>query len=942
MHLRRYAWTAPAALLWAVALSATAFGAEPDAAAARSHIVKRVIAGVASGRKRTVYVDFLGRPARGRMLAASDAGIEVSVMGQSVKFAWGDLSANRFYGLAKRYADRSSADDLAALAVLAAEAKDEDGLSEQIAALRKIDAKRAGALQAKLRGSPAGAQSGRPAMPRGSSVGSSGRTKRLTAFTVTERAGLERRKWPVASGIPLPPGAAPKNAAFSLSSGSGGAVPAQFEITGRWWMDGSPRWVLVNFQTDLAPRGSRQYVLSLADRAAPVETPLKVTGGAGGAGSVTVVTGPLKFTVRAQGFNIIENVCYDPAGAFGSASKVVGAHKGGAVVRAGGKEYRASGGAAKLTVEERGPMRAVIRAEGSHLSTDGSRGLDYVARIHAYSEKSFVRVEYTFMNRQGRDSRANLRLEEVSLQLPTTLATGGKAKALIGGARTVHSADAPASIRQTTSDEFVLGGAASGTVKSGKSDRTQSTGWGALTGRGLMAGAAVRWFWQNHPKEMAVSEGGELKVGLFKGRYDIHQGVAKTHDVYLHFGKAGDSSRLAVLRRAVDYPLVAVCPPRWYCRDTRAFGQLTESDPSLYTPKGQDILKRMDEAMRKGLASMISRRDGNGDMAGGLDEFGIWDFGDDCQPQKGVNRTKATTYWNNNYYCFPHAMILGFARTGDEGFLEHAQECARHLGDLDISHYDPRGSYGPGAPRICPGLQHYRSYMSGRPEVHNVFNHLKNQSLYDLWYLRGDRRAREVGLMVSDHVVTRHNIGGADPGQARSVAHGIFAALEGFKLTHDRKYLDAAKRQIEIGMEYASKKGGGYPYGQYSFMAGLMSEAYRDYYYVTHDPKMPDAQVKLADWMIRVHGGKARGGKGLGGSTGMCTPAMVQAYAITGKQKYLDMAFEDLDVWTLGYNGQRDSKHFAQSFKSSQYVLHYLTKSFKAGEGDPGPWPKGK
>jgi hypothetical protein len=760
-----------------------------------------------------------------------------------------------------------------------------------------------------------------------------GKSTRLTSFTVTERSGVARENWPVTGGVPIPPGAAPENARFILKTSSGRAVPAQFEITGRWWMDNSPRWVLVNFQTSMPAGGAGEYVLSLAERAAPVETSLRVSAG----GDVTVVTGPLKFTVRGAGFNLVENVFFDPAGRFPAESRVIGTHRAGALVKAGGEVYRASAGTARLTVEERGPLRAVVRAEGRHKAADGSPGLDYVARIYAYSGKPFVRIEYSFMNRQGADSRAHLALEEVSLVLPTTLAGSGKPRAVIGGAKTVHTATAPASIRQTGSDQYVLGGALSGTVKSGRSDKTRATGWAALSGKGLLLGGAVRWFWQNAPKEIAVGEDGTLTVRLYSGRYDIYQGVGKTHDVYFYFGEPSGAERVGELRRAIDAPLVLACPPSWYCSRTSAFGQLVESDASLFTAEGGKVLERMDSAMLQGLASMNRRRDGNQDLAPGLDQYGIWDFGDDSHALKGVNKSKETAYWNNCYYCFCNAMILGFARTGNEDFLVHAQECARHLGDMDISHHDPRRNYGPGGPRICPALQHFRSYMSSRPEVHNLFNHLKVQSLYALWYLRGDRRAREVALTVSDHVVTRHNIGAADPKQARSVAHGIFAALAGFELTHDRKYLEAAKRMIEIGMAFAAENDGGYPYGKGSLMAGLMGEAYRDYYFITHDPEVRRAQLELAAWMMKKF---HKGERFTAGS--MATPTLAQAYAITGDRKYLEAGLANLDRWTLNYNGKRDSKHFAQAFKNSQQFLYYLTKRCKPGSGDEGPWPKSR
>ena len=51
---------------------------------------------------------------------------------------------------------------------------------------------------------------------------------------------------------------------------------------------------------------------------------------------------------------------------------------------------------------------------------------------------------------------------------------------------------------------------------------------------------------------------------------------------------------------------------------------------------------------------------------------------------------------------------------------------------------------------------HFRNYASGQNyEGHNSFTFYKNESLYELYYLTGERWYHDVGLMSSDFAMAR-------------------------------------------------------------------------------------------------------------------------------------------------------------------------------------------
>lgn len=127
-------------------------------------------------------------------------------------------------------------------------------------------------------------------------------------ITVKECAGVGITNYPVSVVVPLSKGAYTNTTTFRLVDAGSDQVPAQFEVLNRWWgSDGSLRHLLIHFQTSLPPftdsaTGTSMYYLrddGLGN--AGTKTALEVTNLTG---AIRITTGPLRFTVNTNSFNL--------------------------------------------------------------------------------------------------------------------------------------------------------------------------------------------------------------------------------------------------------------------------------------------------------------------------------------------------------------------------------------------------------------------------------------------------------------------------------------------------------------------------------------------------------------------------------------------------------------------------------------------------------------
>ena len=219
-------------------------------------------------------------------------------------------------------------------------------------------------------------------------------------FKIQETTNNAAADYPVTFVAPLPAWAYTDIAPFRVTDAGGTTVPAQISILNKQWQAGYIRHLLITLKTNLA--ANEQKVFHLKDDGGN-------TAGAGltvteTANDVTVVTGPLKFKVKKQNFNLFDEAWLDlnSNGTFDAGEQIIlSSPENGGVFTDPNSAIQKSSDVAnpRFAVEERGPMRAIIRVEAPTIFTSTTNMTHgWVVRIYAYAGKPFVKVEVTLKN----------------------------------------------------------------------------------------------------------------------------------------------------------------------------------------------------------------------------------------------------------------------------------------------------------------------------------------------------------------------------------------------------------------------------------------------------------------------------------------------------------------------------------------------------------------
>ncbi len=699
-------------------------------------------------------------------------------------------------------------------------------------------------------------------------------------LSVKEPSGVDRRGWPVTSGIPLAEEALEDPQACALFTSDGTEVPLQTEALARW-PDGSVRWLLLDFQVDLAAGEEKRFTLRHGPdvRRTTVDDPIAVTKHPDG--QVTIDPGPVRLVYDPSTF-FPQGEAYLTAGTDGREADhrvTIDCGSDGVDVRndrgQGFSPRHPEGQPAEITVEQTGPVRACIRASGWHHSAD-ARMFRYVARVHAWRGRPWIRLFYTFINDRQGALMAKARKLELRFWVRSGEA-GGPTENLLGGE------SAPGSrILQVDENHYLLDGSPAG---------ERAPGWAAAaTAEGGMA-VGLRAFWQNWPKAIRCDRGRiglelcpELPEKLYAGKpleeenklyyavrdglHTFKVGVAKTHEIWINYlaGKP-DAGRLSAFFQAADDPLLATCEPA-YVSSTKAAGEFPPADPQKYF--GYDAW------LDRALEAHLERRDR-------VREYGMLNYGD-WYGERSVN-------WGNLEYDLAHGLFLQYLRTGDRRFYLRAEQAARHHVDVDVVHaVNPhlKNPWGP-PPRVGDVWLHCLNHTGGYYEDsplpvsrtyhmgHSTnFGHVWVSGDLDYYYLTGDRRALEVSREIADamasHMPTRYGT------HIRALGWPMILVLAAYEATGDEKYLEAAHKNWEVlkknidwergwvvrlagdhclhpkgstREERQSKYRDQRCEGNVPFMEGLTLCALARYHRVTGDPEVLRAITVGIDQMIR-------------------------------------------------------------------------------------------
>lgn len=736
--------------------------------------------------------------------------------------------------------------------------------------------------------------------------------------------------WPITGGVPIPRGRLGDGANVRLigDGGEGGEVPVQVQATARW-PDGSVKWLLLSLTVYMPAESEVDYRLEFGKsvQRRPVERPLVVAEVDGG---VQIDTGVKRFVLDASGCLVESGVCQTVA------------------EDADGVAYQTAGTNAEITVEESGPIRAVIKTVAPLVDKDGNPLLRIEKRIEAYRGTPFVRVHHTFV--VDRPERFTT-IRKLSYCIPAG-ARADSWRAALAGDRDLD-VNRSQTLRQQTDERLlrVSGGAVN--VEEGRLV-------GSLVPTGDDACAvAVRDGWQNYPKGFSVSDRGldiELcppfdegyydqfpfeKEGhhqyyyLLDGGYKLKQGVSKTHELLLSF-QSGEKREQSC--RLFQEPLLLTVSPEWIC-DSKAFYSIAARDPGAFP--------LYEEAIDRNLDRYVEVRERQHDY--GLLNYGDW-YG-----ERGTN-------WGNVEYDTQYAFFLEYIRSGDPRAFYLGCQTELHNRDIDTVHWNtnPDTIGGVYVHQMCHVGEYYDKSIPGSlgfPRGGFTVSHAWAEGHFAHYFLTGDRRSLETGRAVADYFIRKDLGQPYDFSSTRVPGWHLIMLCAAYHSTGDPYYLNAARVVTERVLEVQDKLprplpkhqlGDRRPYqeggwvramvpghcncevrhqGNAGFMIAILLSGLKYYHDITGDEKVKESIIRGAHYLLdETYSDEVQGFRYTScpkhayraGTTPLMAEGIARAYLWTKDDRFRRVLTEALP---RGAGGSGYGKGFSMYYRIAPRVL---------------------
>lgn len=649
---------------------------------------------------------------------------------------------------------------------------------------------------------------------------------------------LNRTKEPIRLGVPFPQGLLINSSNIRLMNSLRQFLPVQSRSLGVW-PDGSIKWLLIDFFADL--RAFERSVLTLV-----CESFLTRNLGDNQAVIISIIqskeffyvsTGKASFQIPRDIFLPFKSVQIGDAAIISAQSSRT------QLIRNHGVEYNPV--IDRFNIEEPGPFRASLLAEGRFVSSRFKPVILFKARLVFFADQSVVRLEFLIRNPQAALHPGGLwDLGDLGSfffkELSISLCPHGKPQQLF------WYTEQPENIQVSNIDNWILYQDSSG----GKNwnSRNHLTHSGDLSvsfcgyhvralqnnelkliDQGLRANPGVRiltssgWlaatvmdFWQNFPKALTW-RAGFLSVGLFPGEsrseFELQGGEQKRHIIYFDFGLPHHDMALPMFQ----HPIHAALDPNWV-EKTSAI--------SFFVPQREDRNEKYLQYINQiieGPESFIEKREL-------IDEYGWRNFGDLYADHEAVNQNESPMLIShyNNQYDFIYGAFAHFLRTGDRRWYQLMDEAAKHSIDIDIYHTDEdRSAFNHGL------FWHTEHYKDARTSTHRAYSrenghgkhygggpsseHIYTSGLLHYYYLTGDTEAMNAVLELADWVLelddgVRNLLGLFDEGPTghasqtvstlyhkpgRGAGNSISTLIDAYSLTNARQYFKKAEEIIQ-------------------------------------------------------------------------------------------------------------------------------------------------
>ncbi|MCE9589294.1 MAG: hypothetical protein K8S99_02085 [Planctomycetes bacterium] len=558
----------------------------------------------------------------------------------------------------------------------------------------------------------------------------------------------------VTYGVPIPEGVLRgelggevKGLAIRLENGK--LRPVQTRVL-ETWFDGSAKWLLLNFDLPI-PKNVKGHTATLVRARKPADR--NVVTVEEDKSRVIVTTPKLRVAISKKSFSLFESYKVNGKEMVAKESDIF-------LEEPMGKRYYASNAKdLKVRIAESGPQRVVVETSGRHTAGDGAELLSFRVRYVFRPNEPGVLVSYKFTNREKPEQ--GIKLTQITLHVPTNvgktsvhqvrqanhgrhwfsrfvqvpenleiIATGAisevaKARYGVGGEGLIVIRDL-ASLRENLGEYPYY-------LRPGNA-RTDMTGglrqvypYIAMSGSSASALAYFLEMGFNHPKSMR-SDRGVIDFDIwpaYAGEVKVRRGQSKEHDLYIAFD---DKPHTAEELEAIyfDHEIKDTLPIH------------ITLDPAYV--EGCKVLNlhewlRYDETKYLLVETKLGTAGGLGDIAFGVSNKGMWDFGDFINPDRSWAHNNEDDNALNN--------IREYYRMRAPGRLRGALTKARHNAHVDFIAFDPDPLREGTMPAHCPEHTDGSTYPS----------HMWGNGLLAAYTITGNEDLRDAALSVGENML---------------------------------------------------------------------------------------------------------------------------------------------------------------------------------------------
>lgn len=606
-------------------------------------------------------------------------------------------------------------------------------------------------------------------------------------------------EWPVTQGVPFPAGALQSVDALSLvDSQTGEPVAMQADPLMRW-PDGSLRWVALSIFAGGGDHFNLDYQGS-GKTADTADTEQKIDFKRDSAGTY-LSTGPINVTFPQDGSHLI--------GAVRKNGKVVLSH-GDLVVNG---EWTTAGSAPTIEIEERGPLRAVVKLSGQHRNKAGEALLDYVMRLTFYAGRSRIDVANTFYHRQ---EPVEINLDSVDLlwELQGSGADTAQLSDVLDDS-TVGLSGAAVDVQSVTTTPD---GKVTYPFYVKKSGETVAAGQRydghfGISGPDVAISGWIQDFWQNSPRSLGFSQN-QLRIGLLgEPGTPFYMGMSKTTRLTLSIGAVDD----AVAAYKAEPLLLADAD--WYA--------LTGATDHRFGAREEGEFAAYENSMALAIQRWIDKTDQSLFTKAGA---GLLHAGDTMSGKKVGNNLETAR---------DEGSLVQFLRTGDREYYDHARLIIDHFLDIDIDHSEANRGL------IWIHGEHKRTEVdAGRAGVngHSWFNGVVHFNMFE-----ADRRINKIADDVG-HYYSMHGFD-LEPYVRpwRTLAWQLMDLVQAYQVTGKPDYLDAARESMKVTRHQRD-----FLIEEWTYMYSVGMKGVRMYYMATGDPEARELYLQLMDGFLRL------------------------------------------------------------------------------------------